>query len=114
MGLLTGKFGSKGPWPKGRQETFEKLDTTQLGHLLDVLKQLSEKYDRPSSAIALNWCIVKGTVPLGGARTKEHVVQNALALGFRLTNEEVAELDKFAFLGSNNKRFKIFKINLNF
>lgn len=103
MGLLTGKFGSTGPWPKGRQQTFEKFDTTQLGHLLDALKRLSEKYERPSSAIALNWCIVKGTVPLGGARTQEHVVQNALALGFRLTTEEVAELDKFAFLGSNNK-----------
>jgi pyridoxine 4-dehydrogenase len=106
MGILTGKFGATGPWPKGRQQTFEKLDTDQLAKLLDVLKKLSEKYDRPQSAIALNWCIVKGTIPLGGARTGEHVVQNALALGFRLTETDVAELDKFAFLGENNQRWQ--------
>ncbi|CEP14889.1 hypothetical protein [Parasitella parasitica] len=103
MGILTGKYGSQGPWPKGREQPFKKFDTVQLGNLLNVMKQLGEKYGRQSSAIALNWCIAKGTVPLGGARTQEHVEQNSLALDFLLTNEEVAELDKFAFLGSNNK-----------
>jgi aryl-alcohol dehydrogenase-like predicted oxidoreductase len=106
MGILTGKFGATGPWPKGRQRTFEKLDTDQLAKLLEVLKKLSDRYDRPQSAIALNWCIVKGAIPLGGARTGEHVVQNALALGFRLTETEIAELDKFAFLGENNKEWQ--------
>ncbi|KAI8644693.1 NADP-dependent oxidoreductase domain-containing protein [Parasitella parasitica] len=103
MGILTGKYGSQGPWPKGREQPFKKFDTAQLGNLLDVVKRLGEQYGRPPSAIALNWCMAKGTVPLGGARTQEHVEQNALALGFRLTNEQVAELDEFAFLGSNNK-----------
>ncbi|KAI7903853.1 NADP-dependent oxidoreductase domain-containing protein [Cokeromyces recurvatus] len=103
MGILTGKFGSKGPWPEGRKETFGSLDTEQLGHLLDVLKRMSERYERSQSAIALNWCIVKGTIPLGGARTAQHVEQNLLALGFRLSDEEVAELDKFAFVGETNR-----------
>lgn len=103
MGILTGKFGATGPWPKGREQRFSSFDTEQLTKLLDVLKSLSEKYDKPMSAIALNWTIVKGTIPLGGARTAEHVAQNALALGFRLSKEDVAALDEHAFLGSNSK-----------
>ncbi|KAI9482861.1 MAG: NADP-dependent oxidoreductase domain-containing protein [Benjaminiella poitrasii] len=102
MGILTGKFGSKGPWPEGRKETFGSLDTDQLAKLLDVLKKLSQKYDRAESAIALNWCIVKGTIPLGGARTASHVQQNALALNFRLSPEDVAELDQYAFVGETS------------
>jgi aryl-alcohol dehydrogenase-like predicted oxidoreductase len=106
MGLLTGKFGATGPFPEKRKKTFEAFDTEQLAKLLDILKSLSEKYNLPQSAIALNWCIVKGTIPLGGARTSEHVVQNALALGFRLSDDEIAELDQFAFLGSNSKEWQ--------
>ena len=106
MGILAGKFDPKGPFPEGRKTTFESLETEQLIKLLQVLKSLSDKYGIPQSAIALNWCIVKGTIPLGGARTGGHVVQNALALGFRLTEEEVAELDQFAFLGSNSKEWR--------
>lgn len=106
MGILTGKFGATGPFPESRKNFFEKLETEQLIKLLDLLKSLSEKYNLPQSAIALNWCIVKGTVPLGGARTSEHVVQNSLALGFRLSDDEIAELDQFAFLGHNSKEWQ--------
>lgn len=105
MGLLTGKFGAKGPWPKGRERQFSVFDTEQLEKLLAVVKSLSEKYEKPMSAIALNWCIAKGTIPLGGARTAEHVTQNSLALGFRLTKEEIAALDEHAFLGENRKHW---------
>lgn len=103
MGLLTGKYLPTGPFPKGREKPFMKFDTEQLTRLLSALNKLSERYKKAPSAIALNWCIVKGTVPLGGARTAEHVKQNAEALGFRLTKEEVAELDILSFLGSNNR-----------
>ncbi|KAI8139055.1 NADP-dependent oxidoreductase domain-containing protein [Fennellomyces sp. T-0311] len=105
MGLLTGKFGVEGPFPEGRKERFEKFDKAQLKQLLDTIKKLADKYSRESSAIALNWCIAKGTIPLAGARTAQHVRQNASALGFSLTPDEIAELDKFAFLGENRKEW---------
>ncbi|KAI9260501.1 NADP-dependent oxidoreductase domain-containing protein [Phascolomyces articulosus] len=105
MGLLTGKFGADGPFPESRKKRFESFDKEQLRQLLGVLQRLATKYDRQQSAIALNWCISKGTIPLGGARTAEHVRQNAAALGFLLTPEEVSELDKFAFLGENKKEW---------
>lgn len=105
MGLLTGKFDLDAPPPKGRENQFTKFDKKQLNQLIDLVRRIAEKYQREPSAIALNWCIVKGTIPLGGARTASHVTQNVKALDFRLTPEEVEELDALAFVGENNNRW---------
>lgn len=105
MGLLTGKFGAEGPFPEARKQRFEALDKAQLKDLLATVKKLADKYNKQMSAIALNWCIAKGTIPLAGARTAEHVRQNQAALGFLLTDEEIAELDKFAFEGYLDKEW---------
>jgi pyridoxine 4-dehydrogenase len=43
--------------------------------------------------VALNWCICKGTMPIPGAKNAEQARQNAGALGWKLTEAEVAELD---------------------
>ncbi|KAF7728670.1 hypothetical protein EC973_005707 [Apophysomyces ossiformis] len=102
MGLLTGKYSADGPFPKPRNIFFEKLDKAQLKRLLATLKQLAEKYQRPQSAIALNWCMLKGTIPLAGARKASHVRQNDTALGFALSEDDIAALDKDAFEGSFN------------
>lgn len=106
MGILTGKYPPEGPFPKERQERFSVYDKTQLSQLLGLLKRLGDKYQKTQSAIALNWCIAKGTIPLGGAKTAEHVKHNTEALGFRLTEEEVSELDKLSFEGSNNNEWQ--------
>ena len=44
--------------------------------------------------MALNWCICKGTMPIPGAKNAEQAQQNAGALGWKLTGEQVAALDK--------------------
>ncbi|GAA5808178.1 hypothetical protein MFLAVUS_001563 [Mucor flavus] len=106
MGLLTGKYNASGPFPERRDKLFSSLETEQLRRLLQVVKTTSEKYNVPQSAIALNWCIVKGTIPLGGARTGIQMEQNVLALGFRLADEDVDALDQFAFLGANSKEWQ--------
>jgi aryl-alcohol dehydrogenase-like predicted oxidoreductase len=106
MGLLTGKYYPHGPFPEKRDRFFRKFDPEQLTKLLDTLKALSHKYERSQSAIALNWCIAKGTIPIGGARTADHVEQNFTALGFRLTQDEINTLDEFAFVGSNNNEWQ--------
>ncbi|KAG0168311.1 hypothetical protein DFQ28_009153 [Apophysomyces sp. BC1034] len=102
MGLLTGKYSAEGPFPKPRDVFFDKLDKPQLRRLLATLKGLAEKYEKPQSAIALNWCMMKGTIPLAGARKASHVRQNDTALGFALSEEDIAALDKDSFEGSFN------------
>jgi aryl-alcohol dehydrogenase-like predicted oxidoreductase len=51
------------------------LTWEQMDPLLTEMKSLAEKYDLPMSAIALNWVICKGAIPLGGARNAEQAEQ---------------------------------------
>ena len=51
------------------------LTWEQMDPLLTEMKTLAEKYDVPMSAIALNWVICKGAIPLGGARNAEQAEQ---------------------------------------
>jgi pyridoxine 4-dehydrogenase len=42
----------------------------------------------------LNWCISKGTLPIPGAKNAKQAEQNAGAIGWRLKEGEVEELDR--------------------
>ena len=44
--------------------------------------------------MALNWVICKGAIPIPGAKNEPQAVQNAGALGWRLSADEVARLDR--------------------
>ena len=79
--------------------------------LLTEMKSLAEKYDVPMSAIALNWVICKGAIPLGGARNADQAEQvsyrvdqadgqNAKALTFKMTDAEVESLSGKGATGS--------------
>ena len=46
-----------------------------------------------NTQVALNWVICKGAMPIPGAKTAEQAQENAGALGWRLTEEEIASLD---------------------
>lgn len=46
--------------------------------------------------MAINWCLCKGTLPIPGAKNARQVAEIAGALGWRLTDAEVAELDKIS------------------
>ena len=44
--------------------------------------------------VALNWCICKETLPIPGAKNAKQAEENAGALGWKLTEEEVEKLDE--------------------
>jgi len=46
--------------------------------------------------VALNWVICKGALPIPGAKTLEQLEQNAGAVGWSLSEAEVAELDEMS------------------
>jgi len=54
---------------------------------------------RTPSQVALNWIICKGAVPIPGAKNAAQAEQNAGALGWRLTPDEVAALDRLSKYG---------------
>ncbi|KAK8864381.1 hypothetical protein IAR55_001629 [Kwoniella newhampshirensis] len=101
MGRLTGKYNASNPIPSGRrfssQYTWEQLEP-----LLQEMQVLADKYGVTQSAIALNWVMCKGAIPLGGARNRSQAEQNAKAIEFRLTQEEVDLLSAKGFSGKTS------------
>jgi aryl-alcohol dehydrogenase-like predicted oxidoreductase len=91
MGRLTGKYSKANPAPSGRH--FSNVSMDELEPLLETMRRIADKYNVSISSVALNYVICKGVIPLGGARDAKQAEQNAGALGWRLTNAEITELE---------------------
>ena len=49
---------------------------------------------RKTVQVAINWIISKGALPIPGAKTALQLADNAGAVGWRLTDEELVALDR--------------------
>ncbi|MBE9036434.1 aldo/keto reductase [aff. Roholtiella sp. LEGE 12411] len=96
LGLLTGKFSEKGPFPKGIRGLLFRQLLPGMRSLLACLQEVAALKNKSMSQISLNWCICKGTIPIPGAKTVEQARDNLGALGWELNASEIAELDKAA------------------
>lgn len=99
QGLLTGKYtsdSSETPRDARRIDPrFSKDGLQKIEPVISLLRQLGEKHERTPAQAALNWLIAQGNViPIAGAKTAEQVRQNAGALGWRLSDEELAQLEQ--------------------
>eukprot|EP00406_Dinophysis_acuminata_P008338 CAMPEP_0179221464 /NCGR_PEP_ID=MMETSP0797-20121207/6206_1 /TAXON_ID=47934 /ORGANISM="Dinophysis acuminata, Strain DAEP01" /LENGTH=530 /DNA_ID=CAMNT_0020928251 /DNA_START=84 /DNA_END=1676 /DNA_ORIENTATION=- len=138
MGALSGKWMSGGPAGLGRLDTMvasrtgigpvgeplnpalsgkttlEQLDiagTAQgAGALLARLREVAAARKKTVAQVALNWVVCKGAIPIPGARTAKQAIDNAGALGWRLSAREVRLLEAAAdeaegeFQGAGFKR----------
>lgn len=92
-GLLTGKYNVENPPPGRRARKYANF-LPKIQPLLKLMTEIGQDHGGKSNAqIALNWTICKGALPIPGAKNAEQAAQNAGALGWRLTDEEVAKLD---------------------
>lgn len=96
LGLLTGKYASESAVPKGIRGFLFKQILPKIIPLQTCLRQIAESRNKTMSQIAINWCICKGTIPIPGAKNVEQARDNIGALGWRLDNSEIAELDRVA------------------
>ncbi|MDZ8078366.1 MAG: aldo/keto reductase [Nostoc sp. DedQUE01] len=99
QGLLTGKYTiDSAETPTGARKVdprFNKEGLQKITPVISLLRSFGEKYDRTPAQVALNWLISQGNViPIAGVKTAEHVRQNAGALGWRLNEDEIQELEK--------------------
>ncbi|CAL5201951.1 unnamed protein product [Lathyrus oleraceus] len=97
QGVLTGKYTPEKPpsGPRGRIYTPEFLTT--LKPLLNKITEIGDKYNKTSTQVSLNWLVAQGNViPIPGAKTAEQAEEFKGALGWRLNNDEVAELRSLA------------------
>ena len=95
MGILTGKYTPEHPprGPRGRR--FPPAYLERLRPLLHLMEEIGQAHGGKTPAqVALNWVLAKGAVPLAGAKNAAQVRSNVGALGWRLSADEVAALDK--------------------
>ncbi len=93
-GLLSGKYSPTNPPPGSRGGTYAGM-IPRIQPLIKTLTEIGQDHGGKSNVqVALNWVIYKGALPIPGAKNPEQAQQNAGALGWRLTDAEVAKLDE--------------------
>jgi aryl-alcohol dehydrogenase-like predicted oxidoreductase len=92
-GLLTAKYTPENP-PPGVRGNGAGAKLRHIQPLIELMKEIGKGHSEKTPAqVSLNWIICKGGLPIPGAKTAEQAAQNAGALGWRLTPEEIKALD---------------------
>lgn len=98
QGLLTGKYTADSSEPTGARRLdsrFSRDGLKKIEPVVSLLRQLGEKHGRTPAQVALNWLIAQGNViAIAGAKTPEQVRQNAGALGWKLSGDEITQLEQ--------------------
>jgi aryl-alcohol dehydrogenase-like predicted oxidoreductase len=90
LGLLAAG-GSRG-W---RALAARRMRRTATDRLMALADEVGAAHGgRTRSQVALNWVISKGALPIPGATSVPHLIENAGALGWSLTAAEVSALDE--------------------
>ena len=93
-GLLTGKYNADNRPPGTRGGMYAGI-LPKLEPLIKLMTTIGQDHGGKSNAqVALNWTICKGALPIPGAKNVKQAQENAGALGWKLTEEEVVKLDE--------------------
>lgn len=99
QGLLTGKYTpDRAPSLTGARRVdprFSRNGLERISPVIATLQQIGEAHQRTPAQVALNWLIAQGSViPIPGAKNADQAKQNAGALGWSMTEEELKSLDQ--------------------
>jgi len=97
QGLLTGKYTpenvSELQGARRIDPRFSSQGLKKLAPLLAEIEKIAEKYEKTPAQVSLNWLISQGNViPIPGAKNAKQAIQNAGALGWSMSPEEVKSL----------------------
>ncbi|ALL00649.1 putative aldo/keto reductase [Pyrodictium delaneyi] len=98
-GALTGKY-EPGKLEfqdvRSRDPIFHPGNYTQVWSVVQLLREIGEKYGKKPVQVALNWLITTSPVivPIPGAKTPEQVEELADSVGWRLSYEDWRRLDE--------------------
>ncbi|CAK1590118.1 unnamed protein product [Parnassius mnemosyne] len=59
------------------------------------LTKIAEKYGKTTSQVVLRYLIDRGTIPIPKSTNKERIIQNIDIFDFSLTEDEIANINKF-------------------
>jgi aryl-alcohol dehydrogenase-like predicted oxidoreductase len=95
QGLLTGKYTPTKPMQGVRSRRYSAHLTSQVQPLIQLMRDIGRDHgEKTPSQIALNWVMCKGAIPIPGAKNSAQAQENAGALGWSLSADEVASLDR--------------------
>jgi aryl-alcohol dehydrogenase-like predicted oxidoreductase len=94
QGILTGRYTAETPPPGIRGFRYSKNYLARIPPLLDAMREIGRgRGGKTLTQVALNWVIAKGAIPIPGVKNL-HQAEDALgALGWQLSEAEVAALD---------------------
>jgi aryl-alcohol dehydrogenase-like predicted oxidoreductase len=92
QGMLTGKYSATHSPPLIRSRG---LDMRKIEPLLGALQEIGAG-EHTAAQVALNWVMIKGAIPIPGAKNSRQAEENAGAMGWNLTSDEVATLDSIS------------------
>jgi aryl-alcohol dehydrogenase-like predicted oxidoreductase len=108
QGRLTGKYSAANP-PPGKR-TFADHPMQEVDPIVAVLRRIGAAHgDRTPSQVALSWIMSKGVIPIPGAKNRAQAEDNAGALGWRMDDAELAELDALSLFGKRNLTQRFFQ-----
>jgi aryl-alcohol dehydrogenase-like predicted oxidoreductase len=94
MGLLTGKYTPANLPPGVRGARYRREYIARGQPVVGLLREIGQARDgKTPSQVAINWTMRKDTVPIPGAKTARQAQENAGALGWQLSEGEIAALD---------------------
>lgn len=99
LGMLTGKYDIKSNaemLPPGPRGFLFRQVLPGLDPLLTTMGEVAKHRQKTLSQVAINWAICKGTVPIPGAKNLQQAKENLGALGWRLSDGEIAALERAA------------------
>ena len=97
-GLLTGKYTRGEAPPEGSRGTFSPYVKNRLTEAnfdkLDALRSFADSRGRALHDLAFGWLLSRKQIPsvIAGATTPEQVTANAATVGWKLSEEELKEL----------------------
>jgi aryl-alcohol dehydrogenase-like predicted oxidoreductase len=96
-GAVTGKYAS-GARPTGLRRFlpyFRRKGLAAVEPVVNLLREIGERYGKTPAQVALRWLIENEQVlPIPGAKNGKQAADNAGALSFSLTPEEIDALDQ--------------------
>lgn len=103
-GWLTGKYRRDQPPPLdsrvGRGDRWDDLpeqrETERTWRIVEALREIAAARGKTPAQVALNWLLQQPgvTAPIIGARTPEQLEDNLGSVGWALTEDEIAQLER--------------------
>lgn len=91
-GLLAGKYSVDTPPAFPKSLTMKKY-YEEAEPVLRIMRRIATEREKTVAQVAINWVMMKGAIPIPGARSSQMARDNFGAMGWALSPEEVAELE---------------------